>query len=100
MRKADTLPRYAMNRRDLLRSGAAGLTSLALAGLNAGRSLAADAGQPTKFQIACMTLPYSAFPLERALTGIKSAGYEYVAWGTSHQESGGRVPVMPADAAP
>ena len=31
---------------------------------------------PTKFQIACMTLPYSQFPLERALPGIKQAGYE------------------------
>jgi sugar phosphate isomerase/epimerase len=49
-----------------------------------------------------MTLPYSAFPLERALTGIKSAGYDYVAWGTSHQEEGEskRVPVMAADAPP
>jgi sugar phosphate isomerase/epimerase len=43
-----------------------------------------------------MTLPYSAFPLERALTGIKSAGYRYVAWGTSHE----KVPVMAADAPP
>ncbi len=55
----------------------------------------------TEFQIACMTLPYSPFPLERALTGIKSAGYKYVAWGTSHQETdGSRVPVMAADAPP
>jgi len=50
----------------------------------------------TRFQIACMTLPYSAFPLERALTGIKAAGYAHVAWGTSHQ----KVPVMARDAAP
>lgn len=78
-----------------------GLSSLALAGMAIPHSLrAAEAGKPTKFQIACMTLPYSAFPLERSLTGIKSAGYDYVAWGTTHQESGGRVPVMPADAPP
>lgn len=52
--------------------------------------------EKTRFQIACMTLPYSAFPLERALSGIKAAGYSYVAWGTSHQ----KVPVMAPDAAP
>ena len=52
--------------------------------------------EKTRFQIACMTLPYSAFPLERALTGIKAAGYSYVAWGTSHQ----KTPVMAPDAAP
>jgi sugar phosphate isomerase/epimerase len=55
----------------------------------------------TEFQIACMTLPYSPFPLQRALTGLKSAGYKYVAWGTSHQETDGpRVPVIAADAPP
>lgn len=57
--------------------------------------------QPTEFQHACMTLPYSAFPLERALTGIKAAGYRYVAWGTRHREANGeQVPVMAADAPP
>lgn len=57
--------------------------------------------QATKFQIACMTLPYSRFPLGRALTGIKSAGYRYVAWGTTHREAeGNQVPVMAADASP
>jgi len=47
-----------------------------------------------------MTLPYSQFPLERALTGIKAAGYQFVAWGTSHKEDGKSVPVLAADAAP
>ena len=58
--------------------------------------------KPTTFQIACMTLPYSRFSLKRALEGIKKTGYEYVAWGTSHDEtgSGKRVPVMPTDAPP
>ena len=54
----------------------------------------------TQFQIACMTLPYSAFPLERALRGIRDAGYNYVAWGTSHRESNGSMPVLAADASP
>jgi sugar phosphate isomerase/epimerase len=47
-----------------------------------------------------MTLPYSQFPLQRALTGIKRAGFQYVAWGTSHRETEGgqRIPVMPTDA--
>jgi sugar phosphate isomerase/epimerase len=48
-----------------------------------------------------MTLPYSRFPLQRALTGLQSAGYRYVAWGTTHQETGAeRVPVLADDAPP
>jgi len=46
-----------------------------------------------------MTLPYSQFPLDRALSGIKSAGYRYVAWGTTHAEAAGaEVPVLAPDA--
>lgn len=57
--------------------------------------------KPTVFQHACMTLPYSAFPLDRALTGIKAAGYRHVAWGVRHREAGGeQVPVMAEDAPP
>lgn len=56
---------------------------------------------PTRFQIACMTLPYSAFPLERALKGIAESGFDFVAWGTRHREaSGERVPVLELDAPP
>jgi sugar phosphate isomerase/epimerase len=46
----------------------------------------AQAAGPTRFQLACMTLPYSTHPLERALTGIQAAGYEYVAWGVQHEK--------------
>ena len=57
--------------------------------------------KPTIFQHACMTLPYSGFPLERALTGIKAAGYRHVAWGTKHTEANGeQVSVMAEDASP
>ncbi len=57
--------------------------------------------QPTIFQHACMTLPYSGFPLDRALAGIKSAGFRHVAWGVQHREADGKqVPVMAEDAAP
>lgn len=64
-----------------------------------GSSMAAAAPQAaplTKFQIACMTLPYSAHPFDRALKGIASAGYKYVAWGTAHQ----RKPVLAVEASP
>jgi sugar phosphate isomerase/epimerase len=48
-----------------------------------------------------MTLPYSRFPLVRALRGIRSAGYEYVAWGTTHREEDGQqVPVIAEEAPP
>jgi sugar phosphate isomerase/epimerase len=58
--------------------------------------------KPTQFRIACMTLPYNQYPLERALAGIKGAGYRYVAWGTSHKEAGEGKPVavMAPDAPP
>jgi sugar phosphate isomerase/epimerase len=56
---------------------------------------------PTKFQIACMTLPWSAFPFERALVGIRSAGYHYVAWGLNHPDSAGASkPILPLEAPP
>jgi sugar phosphate isomerase/epimerase len=46
-----------------------------------------------------MTLPYSSFPLDRALQGIAGAGYRYVGWGTTHREEGvDRKPVIAADA--
>ena len=86
----------AVDRRTMLRATAAGL-----AGLAVGAAAEPAAGRkPTRFQIACMTLPYAQFPLQRALTGIRGAGYRYVAWGTTHQENGRRVPVMAADAPP
>lgn len=56
---------------------------------------------PTRFQIACMTLPYSAFPLERALTGIRRAGYDFVAWGVNHRDASGTTrPTLSLDAPP
>lgn len=85
------------NRRVFLQASAAGIAST-------GAAAAQDAKQPepprplTRFQIACMTLPYSAFPLQRALTGLRTAGYRHVAWGTTHREGDKQVPVLAADA--
>ena len=81
-----------MTRRELL----AAIPAVALAP----RSIAAGPPTPTRFQIACMTLPYSRFPLARALTGVRAAGYDHVAWGTTHQENGRKVPVLAEDAPP
>jgi sugar phosphate isomerase/epimerase len=87
----------ALDRRAFLRAGAAAGLALAGAPLGAGESPAAA----TRFQIACMTLPYSQFPLDRALSGIRAAGYAHVAWGTTHKEEGGAgAPVIAADAPP
>ena len=56
---------------------------------------------PTKFQIACMTLPYAQFPLQRAMSGLKDAGYRFVAWGRTHKEAGGKpAPLLAGDAPP
>lgn len=77
------------------------LSVAALPSLKLARSFAAEPQRKTEFQIACMTLPWSQFPLQRALTGIQSAGYRHVAWGTTHKEDGGKpVPVLAPDAPP
>jgi sugar phosphate isomerase/epimerase len=88
----------SLDRRTFLQAGTVTVAGLAVAG-SAQAAQQPPAKKPTQFQIACMTLPYSQFPLQRALTGIRAAGYRYVAWGTSHLEADGkRVAVMPADA--
>lgn len=82
-----------MDRREFLGTTGAALVA---GGVGAGRQPAA-----TKFQVACMTLPYARFPLVRALKGIHAAGYKFVAWGTTHKEDGGKdVPVLAKDAPP
>jgi sugar phosphate isomerase/epimerase len=87
-----------MNRRHFLAAGAAGLT-LATTGAGAEQPAPRDKkAEPTRFQIACMTLPYSQHPLQRALTGLRGAGYQYIAWGTTHMEEGKRVPILAPDA--
>jgi sugar phosphate isomerase/epimerase len=88
-----------LDRRAWLTAAGAGFAGISLPGRAAAEQGTAARGKPTRFQIACMTLPYSRFPLHRALTGIKAAGYRYVAWGTTHQDVGtDRVPVLAADA--
>ncbi len=85
-----------MHRRDFVLT-----TTTALIQSSAGGALTQTRKPPTKFQLACMTLPYSQFPLERALAGIRAAGYSFVAWGTTHREADGRPqPVLPTDAPP
>jgi sugar phosphate isomerase/epimerase len=103
-RKIQAMPQHtppriaAVDRRDFLRTGLGGLALAALPG--AAARAADEPSAKTDFQIACMTLPYAQFPLARALEGIKSAGYRYVAWGTTHREADGKeVPLMAADAA-
>lgn len=64
--------------------GASTLGTAWLARNLAAQTLDGRQSKPTNFQIACMTLPYQHFSVERAFQGIASAGYEYVAWGTKH----------------
>ena len=83
-----------IDRREFLGIGAAALAGARLAPAQEPKR------DPTKFQVACMTLPYSAFPFDRALTGIKAAGYKYVALYTTHKEEGKSVPVIAPDDPP
>lgn len=80
-----------MRRRDFLASAAVA------PGLAASQTAAAG---PTRFQIACMTLPYAAFPMERALDGIRKSGYRHVAWGVNHRDASGVSRPMLAVEAP
>lgn len=97
-----------VHRRDLLLSAIGGFTAARFGTLAHAQSPQVSATvedqprNPTDFQLACMTLPYSAFPLRRALTGIRSAGFQYVAWGTTHQETPGgeRADVLAPDVTP
>jgi sugar phosphate isomerase/epimerase len=94
----------SLSRRRFLWVGAGGLAAATTAESSEAAPVQQPGGQPnpkdppTRFQIACMTLPYSAFPLQRALTGIREAGFRHVAWGTTHEKEGKRIPVLAADA--
>ena len=82
-------------------TGLAGMTTVAFSPRQGpGTEPTSARGKPTRFQIACMTLPYSRFTLDRALTGIKAAGFQYIAWGTTHNEGGKSIPVIAAEASP
>ncbi len=91
-----------LQRRSFLKLGVAALPVLVKQPSSSSNTLdTPDRKRPTSFQLACMTLPYAEFPLQRALTGIQSAGFKFVAWGTTHKESGTKaVPVIAADASP
>ena len=97
MRAARKITPNDIDRRSWLGGTVAGLACLATV---ANRAVATTKGEATRFQIACMTLPYSRFPLARALSGIRAAGYQYVAWGTTHREGLRDEPVLAPDAAP
>jgi sugar phosphate isomerase/epimerase len=94
----------SMTRRAFVAASAAGATALTLmptssnAQAPAAQPAQPERREPTRFQIACMTLPYSQFPLARALQGLRGAGYAFIAWGTTHLEEGKRVPILAADA--
>lgn len=60
-----------------------------------------NSNEPTQFLHACMTLPYRNFSLSRALQGIRNAGYNHVAWGTTHKnEKGVNNPLLAENASP
>src|SRR3954470_6270635 len=88
-----------LSRRLVVRASLAAACSAAIQREIISQDRAAVKAEPTRFQIACMTLPYSQYPLARALSGIKSAGFEFDALYTSHKEAGGGngVPLMPPD---
>jgi sugar phosphate isomerase/epimerase len=90
----------SLDRRGWFRVTGAALAGLAVTGRADADATAADPAGKTHFLIACMTLPYARFPLERALTGIQGAGYRYVAWGHTHMEGTERVPIVAGDAPP
>lgn len=76
------------------RRGVLQATALAVLGRSADAAVQGLRSR-AEFQLACMTYVYRAFPLARALEGIASAGFRYVAWGTEHVEADGRrTPVL------
>jgi sugar phosphate isomerase/epimerase len=90
------------SRRDFIKRGLGAWPILALAPHTfAATSETPEPKAKTVFSIACMTLPYAQFEFDRALQGIKAAGYQQVAWGTTHRNSNGKTePVVAPDAPP
>jgi len=97
---APNVTERSVDRRTVLR-GALAMTAASIVQRMPASFSAEEKSPPTDFQLACMTLPYSQFSLERALQGIQTAGYKFVAWGTTHRDDAGREsPVLAADAPP
>src|SRR5262249_32491869 len=94
----------SISRRKFIAASAVGTAALTAATAQAGEPRPNSTPQPnakpmpTRFQVACMTLPYSRVPLARPLQGPRNAGYSNVAWGTTHLEDGKNVPVLASDA--
>ncbi len=55
------------------------------------------ASSPQPYRLGCQTLPYQNLPFERALEGIKKAGYKYVMLGSNHQKKPVFSPALSAD---
>src|SRR5436305_13922282 len=91
-----------LSRRSLLHASLAAACSTAMQRQVISQERTAEKAQPTRFQVACMTLPYSQYPLSRALSGIKAAGFQYVALYLSHKEAGESkaVSLLPPDSSP
>jgi len=54
---------------------------------------AAGSAKAARYELSCQTLPYRAYPLRRALEGIRDAGYTYVMLYSTHE---GRPVFTPA----
>jgi len=52
---------------------------------------------PTRFQSRLHDVAIFLVLSERSLTGLRGAGYRYVAWGTTHMDGGKRVPALAVD---
>lgn len=90
----------ARSRRSFLKTVGTGAATLPIFS-SPSRAQTVSRKDPTHFQLACMTLPYSSFPFQRAIEGIAASGYRYVAWGTRHVESNGeRVPILDVNDSP
>jgi len=77
-----------LSRREMLMGGAgAVLTAAASRG---------PTGEP--YRLGCQTLPYQFLPFDRALEGIKRAGYKYVMLGSAHQKKPVFAPSLSAEA--
>ncbi len=87
-----------LTRRNFLAASAIGATLVTTEHATAAQPAQPEKREPTRFQVSCMTLPYSGFSLARSLQGLRTAGYSYIAWGTTHLEDGKRVPILAADA--
>ncbi|MBM3334746.1 sugar phosphate isomerase/epimerase, partial [Candidatus Sumerlaeota bacterium] len=84
-------------RRDFLRRSVALFGASGILCKNLESTASSSPATSARYQLSCQTLPYRSFPLQRALQGIRDAGYRYVMPYSTHAGQPAFSPALSAD---